>query len=219
MTRDKFSQNLPDDPDTLKVLFYSYADQLGDPLNKSEQAHCVLKAISEKIVRQTGLVKFRGSSEILSDEHLRQIGLVISQAAAAEHAAGQIVAVSESGPFDPPIDKAWTRSGTQLQEALKPHVPEPLLERLKTAIDLRNEIAHGFQSETTDTETYELLGLPVDTIQFDDRITIKRNPKKGADDFKVLTWRGDSLKELHKELVAIEGELEKILWEKINALL
>ena len=96
MTRDKFSQNLPDDPDTLKVLFYSYADQLGDPLNKREQAHCVLKAISEKIVRQTGLVKFRGSSEILSDEHLRQIGLVISQAAAAEHAAGQIVAVSES---------------------------------------------------------------------------------------------------------------------------
>ena len=29
----------------------------------------------------------------------------------------------------------------------------------------------------------------------------------------------DALKELHKELIAIEGELEKTLWEKINSLL
>src|SRR5690625_6223116 len=74
---------------------------------------------------------------MLSDQNLRQIGLVISQAAATEHAAGQIIAVSESGPFDPPINKAWTRSGTQLQESLKPHVPESLLDRLKTAIEDR----------------------------------------------------------------------------------
>lgn len=179
----------------------------------------MLKAISEKIIHQTDLEKFRGSSEMLSDQNLRQIGLVISQAAATEHVAGQIVAVSESGPFDPPIDKAWTRSGTQLQESLKPHVPESLLDRLKNAIDFRNEVAHGFQTEITDTETYELLGLPVDAIQSGDRITMKRDPKKGAAPFKNLIWRGGGLKKLHKELIAIEGELEKILWEKINALL
>ena len=135
------------------------------------------------------------------------------------HVAGQIIAVSKSGPFDSPIDKAWTRSGTQLQESLKPHVPESLLDRLKTAIDLRNEVAHGFHSEITDTEVYELLGLPVDAIQSGDRITVKREPKKSAAAFKTLTWRGDALKELHKELIAIEGELEKTLCEKINSLL
>ena len=226
MGGDEFFQNLPDEPDALKALFYLCADQLGEAPSKREQAHCMLKAISEKIVRQTGSQEFRGSSEMFSDEHLRQIGMVISQAAAAEHAAGQIVAVSEFGPLDPPTDKAWARSGkawarsgTQLQESLRPHVPETLLHRLENAINLRNEIAHGFQSEMTNTESYELLGPPVDAIQSGDRITVKRNPKKGGAPFKTLTWRGDALKELHKELVAIEGELEKILWEKITALL
>lgn len=219
MIGNKFSQNLPDDTDALKALFYLCADQFGQDPNKRKQAKQILKAISEKIIHQADLGKFRGSSEILSDQNLRQIGLVISQAAATEHAAGQIVAVSKSGPFDPPIDKAWARSGTQLQESLKPHVPESLLDRLKTAIDLRNEVAHGFHSEITNTEAYELLGPPVDAIQSGDRITVKRDPKKGAAPFQTLTWRGDALKELHKELIAIEGELEKILWEKINTLL
>ena len=219
MIGNEFSQNLPDDTDTLKALFYLCADQFGHDPNKRNQEDQILKAISEKIIHQTDLEKFRGSSEMLSDQNLRQIGLVISQAAATEHAAGQIIAVSESGPFDPPINKAWTRSGTQLQERLKPHVPEALLDRLKTAIDLRNEVAHGFHGEITDAETYELLGLPVDAIQSGDRITMKRNPEKGAASFNTLIWRGDSLKKLHKELIAIEGELEKILWEKINALL
>jgi hypothetical protein len=219
MIENEFSQNLPDSTDMLKALFYLCADQFGHDPNKRNQVNQTLKAISEKIIHQTDLEKFQGSSEMLSDQNLRQIGLVISQAAATEHAAGQIIAVSESGPFDPPINKAWTRSGTQLQESLKPHVPEALLERLKTAIDLRNEVAHGFQGEITDTETYELLGLPVDAIQSGDHITLKRNPKKGAASFNTLIWRGDSLKALHKELIAIEGELEKILWEKINALL
>lgn len=219
MIGNELSQNLPDDTDALKALFYLFADQFDHDPNKRNQVNQILKAISEKIIHQTDLEKFRGSSEMLSDQNVHQIGLVISQAAATEHAAGQIVAVSASGPFDPPIDKAWTRSGTQLQESLKPHVPETLLDRLKTAIDFRNEVAHGFQGEITDTETYELLGLPVDTIQSGDRITVKRNPKKGADPFNSLIWRGDSLKKLHKELIAIEGELEKILWEKINALL
>lgn len=59
----------------------------------------------------------------------------------------------------------------------------------------------------------------MDAIQSGDRITLKRNPEKGAASFNTLIWRGDSLKTLHKELIAIEGELEKILWEKINALL
>src|SRR5699024_6038590 len=157
--------------------------------------------------------------EMLSDQNLRQIGLVISQAAATEHAAGQIIAVSESGPFDPPINKAWTRSGTQLQESLKPHVPESLLDRLKTAIDLRNEVAHSFQSEITDTETYKLLVRRVDANQSGERITVKRNPENGAAPLNTRNWKGDGLKKLHKELIAIEGELEKILWEKINALL
>lgn len=219
MGGDEFFQNLPDEPDALKALFYLCADRLGEAPSKREQAHWMLKVISEKIVRQTGSEQFRGSSEMLSGEHLRQIGMVISQAAAAEHAAGQIVAVSEFGPLDPPTDKTWTRSGTQLQESLRPHVPETLLHRLENAIDLRNEIAHGFQGEITNTETYELLGLPVDAIQSGDRITVKRDPKKGAASFKTLTWRGDALNALHKELIAIEGELEKILWEKINALL
>ena len=143
MGGDEFFQNLPDEPDALKALFYLCADQLGEAPSKREQAHCMLKAISEKIVRQTGSQEFRGSSEMFSDEHLRQIGMVISQAAAAEHAAGQIVAVSEFRPLDPPTDKAWARSGTQLQESLRPHVPETLLHRLENAINLRNEIAHG----------------------------------------------------------------------------
>lgn len=219
MGEDEFFQNLPDDTDALKACFYLCADRIGGAPSKREQAHWMLKAISEKIVRQTDSEEFRGSSEMLSDEHLRQIGMVISQAAATEHAAGQIVAVSEFGPLDPPTDKTWTRSGTQLQESLRPHVPETLLHRLENAIDLRNEIAHGFQSEITNTEAYELLEPPVDAIQSGDRITVKRDPKKGAAPFKALTWRGNALKELHKELIAIEGELEKILWEKINALL
>lgn len=219
MGGDEFFQNLPDEPDALKALFYLCADQLGQAPSKREQAHWMLKAISGKIVRQAGSQEFRGSSEMISDEHLRQIGMVISQAAAAEHAAGQIVAVSEFGPLDPPADKAWARSGTQLRESLRPHVPETLLHRLENAIDLRNEIAHGFQSEITNAEAYELLGPPVDAIYSGDRITVKRNPKKGGAPFKTLTWRGDALKELHKELIAIEGELEKILWEKINAVL
>ncbi|MGV3071938.1 hypothetical protein ACEE90_05790 [Corynebacterium phoceense] len=219
MGGNEFFHNLPDEPDALKALFYWCADQLGEAPSKREQAHWMLKAISEKIVRQTGAEEFRGSSKMLSDEHLRQIGMVISQAAAAEHAAGQIVAVSEFGPLDPPTNKTWARSGTQLQESLRPHVPEPLLHRLENAIDLRNEIAHGFQGEITNTEAYELLGPPVDAIQSGERITVKRDLKKGAAPFKTLTWRGDALKELHKELIAIEGELEKILWEKINALL
>ncbi|MDK4273751.1 hypothetical protein [Corynebacterium pseudodiphtheriticum] len=219
MGGDEFFQNLPDEPDALKALFYLCADRLGEAPSKREQAPWMLKVISEKIVRQTGSEQFRGSSEMLSDEHLRQIGMVISQAAATEHAAGQIVAVSEFGPLDPPTDKTWTRSGTQLQESLRPHVPETLLHRLENAIDLRNEIAHGFQGEITNTEAYELLGLPVDAIQSGDCITVKRDPKKGAASFKTLTWRGDALNALHKELIAIEGELEKILWEKINALL
>src|SRR5699024_1846427 len=106
-----------------------------------------------------------------------------------------------------------------LQESLKPHVPESLLDRLKTAIDLRNEVAHSFQSEITDTETYKLLGLPVDAIQSGERITVKRNPKKGAAPFNTLIWTGDGLKKLHKELNSIEADLEKILRKKINALL
>ncbi|MFW9033718.1 hypothetical protein [Corynebacterium striatum] len=219
MSGNEFSQNLPDDTDALKALFYLCADQFGQDPNKRKQAKQILKAISEKIIHQTDLEKYRGSSEMLNDQNLRQIGLVISRAAATEHVAGQIIAVSKSGPFDSPIDKAWTRSGTQLQESLKPHVPESLLDRLKTAIDLRNEVAHGFHSEITDTEAYELLGSPVDAIQSGDRITVKREPKKDAAPFKTLTWRGDALKELHKELIAIEGELEKTLWEKINSLL
>lgn len=219
MGEDEFFQNLPDGPDALKALFYLCADRLGEAPTKHEQAHWMLKAISEKIVRQTGSEEFQGSSEMLSNEHLRKIGIVISQAAAAEHAAGQIVAVSEFGPLDPPTDKTWTRSGTQLQESLRPHVPETLLHRLENAINLRNEIAHSFQGEITNTEGYELLGQPVDAIQSGDCITVKRNPKKGAAPFQTLAWKDDALRKLHKELIAIEGELEKILWEKINALL
>src|SRR5699024_2317109 len=93
-----------------------------------------------------------------------------------------------------------------------------LLDRLKTAIDLRNDVAHSFQSEITDTETYKLLGLPVDAIQSGERISVKRNPKKGAAPFNTLSWKGDGLQKPQKEVSAIQGELEKILWEKINAL-
>src|SRR5699024_5880792 len=175
MIGNEFSQNLPDDADTLKALFYLCADQFGQDPNKRKQVNQTLKAISEKIIHQTDLEKFRGSSEMLSDQNLRQIGLMIAQAAATEHAAGQIIAVSESGPFDPQITKAWTSSRTQLQERLTPHVPESILYLLKSAIALRNEVAHRFQSEITHTETYKLLGLPVDGIAYGERITVKRN--------------------------------------------
>src|SRR5699024_5277579 len=161
--------------DTLKALFYLFAVQFGQDPNKRKQVNQTLTAISEKIIHQTDLENFRGRSEMSRDENLRLIALVISQADTTAHATGRIIAVTASGQFDPPINKAWTRSGTQLQESLKPHVPESLLDRLKTAIDLRNEVAHSFQSEITDTETYKLLGLPVDAIQSGERITVKRN--------------------------------------------
>ena len=54
MAGDKFSQNLPDEPDVLKAFFYLCADQLSEAPSKRGQAHRALKAISEKIVRQTG---------------------------------------------------------------------------------------------------------------------------------------------------------------------
>src|SRR5699024_9692252 len=73
-------------------------------------------------------------------------------------------------------------------------VPESLLDRLKTAIDLRNEVAHSFQSEITDTETYKLLGLPVDAIQSGERITVKRNPKKGAAPLILLSGKATVLR-------------------------
>ena len=91
MSGNEFFQNLPDDTDVLKALFYLCDDQFGQDPNKRKQAKQILKAISEKIIHQTDLEKFRGSSEMLNDQNLRQIGLVISQAAATEHVAGQIV--------------------------------------------------------------------------------------------------------------------------------
>src|SRR5699024_12333778 len=120
MIGNEFSQNLPDDADTLKALFYVCADQFGQDPNKRKQVNQTLKAISEKIIHQTDLEKFRGSSEMLSDQNLRQIGLVISQEAATEHAEGQIIAVSEAGRVDPPREKGCTRCGKQRQARQKP---------------------------------------------------------------------------------------------------
>lgn len=206
---------LPDDPDLLKALFYLCAEDQQKRAQPIEHYSPVLSQLSNIIIEVSSRKPFVGSSEILDDDYLRQVGLIICQSAAAEHVAGEIVAIARFGPLRPnPSGRQWAQSGKPLQDSLEGIVPAEVLSRLSTATDLRNELAHGFHS-CAPGDLPPL--LPSDSkLSAGDSLTLKRNLRAESGAFKATGWSAERLEKLHMELVELEGILEELKWQIID---
>lgn len=78
-------------------------------------------------------------------ELVRAVGLVVMSAAWTEDKAGELVQLSHSlasADTDEPA-KGWAASGQQLIEAFKKVVAADLADRLRRALEFRNEVIHG----------------------------------------------------------------------------
>jgi hypothetical protein len=76
---------------------------------------------------------------------VRAVGLVVMSAAWTEDKAGELVQLVHSlanNHTDEPA-KSWAASGQQLIEAFKKIVNRDLADRLRRALDFRNEVIHG----------------------------------------------------------------------------
>lgn len=208
-------KKLPDDPDQLKALFYLCANNLLESDRLAERHIPFFRQLSKTIIKTSLLKPFVGSSEILGEDYLRKVGLIICQSAATEHVAGEIVAIKQFGPLHPnPSGRYWAQSGKALQDSLVGIVPPEVIDRLSAAIELRNELAHGFHSISRgDLQPF----MPADAIlPAGDYLTLKRNLREESGAFKAAGWRSEGLEQLHMELVQLEGILENLKWEIIN---
>ena len=78
-------------------------------------------------------------------ELVRAVGLVVMSAAWTEDKAGELVQLVHSLANDDTDEPAngWAASGQQLIEAFKKVVDPDLADRLRRALEFRNEVIHG----------------------------------------------------------------------------
>lgn len=207
--------NLPENVDSLKAIYRLYADFVESNPELTEEFLNVMREIVTRINTGGGNEEFKGSSELLDAQYIREIGLVTAQSAAAEDAAGTLIMHAELGPLGgSPTNNSWAASGKQLITALQKHIPEDLLKRFDRALALRNHVVHGFHGIISEDAIRMMNNSTV--AEPGSRITVKRNLKKDEDPYQMKPWPDGSLPWLHREFVDIEGAFEKIKWEIIG---
>jgi len=171
---------------------------------KSEQiaiGSALLHRLKEALANDPEALNRHVSRRQVSPELPQLIGEVVIAAAWAEDAGGTLLQAT-SGDWDSRA-RGYDDTSTRLVKALRGTAPDELVDRLKSALELRHFVVHGIWVNGS------FVKHPVSGQAYD-FVSMKRRYRTDAPERDSRAFMATSLKWLAQEFWEIEDELERL---------